>query len=75
MDLFKPPKPKGTRLSDALLKLEISDEFQARKAAMFAHNLNHTAQSLGAKGARVKQLGAYRQAAAFYRLQTGKDFK
>lgn len=80
MALFDPkpqpaPKPKGTRLAHVLRELKFEDELVARKAQVFATNLDHTAASLGAKGARVKTLSAYRQAAAFYRLQTGKDFR
>jgi len=81
--LFKPPAPKDapegrptertTRLSAALRKLPL-DGFEAGKRDSLANQLDRVVASTGYKGELVKNLYAYRQAAAYYRLHTGKDF-
>ncbi len=84
MSLFKPkdapegrPTERQTKLSFALRRLKLPyDEFgriQAQAHA-YAQTLDMTVASLGLKGDAIKNTRAYRDAAAFYRLHTGKDW-
>jgi hypothetical protein len=73
---FKPaPKPQ-TKLGAALRKLaEGQDEIQAARCQRAARDLDNNAISLGARGERVKQLGAYYTALGVYRQVAGQPYE
>lgn len=57
-----------TKLGASCRKLaeKVSDETAAKLLVIYAAKLDLTANSLAARGERVKQLGAYRIALRFY---------
>lgn len=80
MSLLAKRKTPETRLGRALRTVakDLREEArvaEAHRAEQAAANLDKTAVSLGARGERVKQLGAYYQARAVYRQVTGKDYE
>lgn len=85
MTLFKPkeapegrPTERQTKLGFALRRLKLPEDGLGRlqgQARAYAQNLDLTVASLGLKGEAIKNTRAYRDAAAFYRLHTGKDWE
>jgi hypothetical protein len=73
-------KTPQTRLSKALRDLAPGLDkqglnTQATRCQIAAANLDKTAASLGARGERVKQLGAYSQALEIYRQAAGQPYE
>jgi hypothetical protein len=75
----KTAQPRETKLGRALRnlgkKLEATGDVRASRAQMAAAALDKTAFSVGARGARVKTLGAYYQALEVYRQLAGQPYE
>lgn len=73
---FKQNKQPTTKLGAELRKLaETADEINARRCERAAADLDRNALALGARGARVKQLGAYYTAQGVYRQVAGHPYE
>lgn len=78
--LAKGRKTPETRLGRALRTVAKTLREEARipeahRAEQAAADLDKAALSLGARGERVKQLGAYYQALQVFKRVTGKDYE
>lgn len=63
-----------SRLAHALRNLKIENEFVSEKRRSLANSLDRAIASTGRKGNEIRDLHAYRQAALFYELHTGKSW-
>lgn len=75
--MTKTPETKLGRALRVLAKQQEAEglNVQATRAQIAAANLDRAALTLGARGARVKQLGAYYQAQAVYRQIAGQPYE
>lgn len=71
----KPQTKLGAALRRLADELPEGMESQADRCRRSARDLDNTAISLGARGERVKQLGAYINALGIYRMIAGKPYE